>query len=70
MEFEIVRLESQDFTGFKTTAFGNMNRDIDSRWDNDDDAWEATRKEQNDMMTDDRIWYEVYKKIDNSQYKG
>ncbi len=68
MEFEIVRLESQDFTGFKTTAFGNMNRDIDSRWDNDDDAWEATRKEQNDMMTDDRIWYEVYKKIDNSQY--
>lgn len=68
MKFEIVKLDSQDFTGYKTISTGNMNKDIDIRWDNDDDAWEASRKEQNDIMTDDRIWYEVYKKLDDFQY--
>ncbi|MDE5605010.1 MAG: helix-turn-helix domain-containing protein [Eubacterium sp.] len=68
MAFEIVELNNQDFIGFKTIAFGNMNKDIDTRWDNDDDAWESSRKEQNDLMTDDHIWYEVYKKTDDSKY--
>ena len=68
MDFEIINLDSQDFVGIKTIALGNMNTDIDKRWDNDDDAWEATRKEQNDIMTDDHIWYEIYKKVDHSQY--
>ena len=62
MNFEIVKLESLDFVGFKTIALGNMNKDIDIRWDNDDDAWESSRKEQNAIITDDHIWYEVYKK--------
>lgn len=68
MNFEIVNLDSQDFTGYKTIALGNMNKDIDARWDNDDNAWEASRKEQNALMTDDHIWYEIYKKVDDSQY--
>lgn len=68
MNFEIVKLESLDFVGFKTIALGNMNKDIDIRWDNDDDAWESSRKEQNAIITDDHIWYEVYKKINESKY--
>ncbi|MDE6751326.1 MAG: AraC family transcriptional regulator [Eubacterium sp.] len=68
MKFEIVKLDSLDFVGFKTIALGNMNKDIDIRWDNDDDAWESSRKEQNAIITDDHIWYEVYKKIDESKY--
>ena len=68
MKFEIVELKDRDFVGFKTLARGNMNKDIDTRWDNDDDAWESTRKEQNDIMTDDHIWYEIYSKIDDTQY--
>lgn len=68
MNFEIIKLNNQNFIGFKTIAKGNMNRDIDLRWDNDDDAWESSRKEQNDLVTDDHIWYEVYKKIDDCEY--
>lgn len=68
MKFKIVELDSQDFAGFKAISHGNMNKDIDRRWDNDDDAWESSRKEQNALMTDDHIWYEVYRKIDESKY--
>lgn len=68
MEFEIIELDSQEFIGFKMISKGNMNKDIDTRWDNDDDAWESSRKEQNDLMTDDYIWYEVYNKIDDYKY--
>lgn len=68
MNFEIIELQDQQFTGFKTTARGNMNKDINIRWDNDDDAWELSRKEQNEIMTDDHIWYEVYQKINDDEY--
>lgn len=68
MKFEIVELKDRTFVGFETLAHGNMNKDIDTRWDNDDDAWESTRKEQNDIMTEDHIWYEIYNKIDDTQY--
>ena len=68
MKFEIVELKDRAFVGFKTLAYGNMNKDIDTRWDNDDDAWESTRKEQNDIMTEDHIWFEIYRKIDDTQY--
>lgn len=68
MKFEIVELESRDFIGVKTVATGDMNKDINKRWDNDDEAWESTRKQQNELVTDEHIWYEVYKKVDDSQY--
>lgn len=68
MNFKIVNLDSQDFVGFKTISHGNMNKDIDARWENDDDAWEASRQKQNDIMTDDHIWYEIYTKIDEARY--
>lgn len=68
MNFEIVELDGLDLVGFKTIALGSMNTEIDKRWDNDNDAWELSRKEQNDIMTNDFVWYEVYKKIDDSQY--
>ncbi|MCH5317739.1 MAG: helix-turn-helix domain-containing protein [Eubacterium sp.] len=68
MKFEIVELKDRDFVGFKTVARGNMNKDIDTRWDNDHEAWEASRKEQNALLTDEHIWYEPYNKIDDTQY--
>lgn len=68
MKFETVELESRDYIGVKTAAAGNMNRDIDLRWDNDDEAWESTRKQQNDLLTADYIWYEIYRKNDDSSY--
>lgn len=68
MKFEIVELKNRDFIGVKTVAAGNMNKDINARWDNDDEAWESTRKQQNDLVTDEHIWYEVYKKTDDFQY--
>lgn len=68
MKFEIVELKSRNFIGIKTVATGDMNKDINKRWDNDDEAWESTRKQQNDLVTDEHIWYEVYKKVDDSQY--
>ena len=68
MKFEIVELKDKAFVGFKTTAHGNMNKDIDTRWDNDHDAWEASRIEQNSLVTDEHIWYEIYNKIDDSKY--
>lgn len=68
MKFETTKLKSRDFIGVKTIAAGNMNKDIDARWDNDDEAWEATRKEQNDIMTNDHIWYEIYRKSGEYSY--
>lgn len=68
MKFEMLTLKGDDFIGVKTIAAGNMNKDVDKRWDNDDEAWETTRKQQNDLATDDHIWHEVYKKVDDSQY--
>ncbi len=68
MKFEIVELESRDFIGIKTVAAGNMNKDIDTRWDNDDEAWKSTRKQQNNLVTDDHIRYEIYKKVNESKY--
>lgn len=62
MNFEIIELAKRSFAGIRTIAHGNMNKDIDKRWDNDDEAWEATRKEQNDLVTEDHIWYEIYRK--------
>lgn len=68
MKFEIAELASRDFIGIKTVATGNMNKDIDKRWDNDDEAWESTRKQQNDLVTNEHIWYEIYKKTDDFHY--
>lgn len=68
MNFEIIELAKRSFAGIRTIAHGNMNKDIDKRWDNDDEAWEATRKEQNDLVTEDHIWYEIYRKKDDDTY--
>lgn len=68
MKFEIVELKDMEFVGFKTVARGNMNQDIDTRWSNDYEAWDATRKEQNAIVTYEHIWYEIYNKIDDTQY--
>lgn len=68
MNFEIVELENLNFIGVKTTVSGNMNKDIDARWDNDDEVWESTRIQQNDLATYEHIWYEIYKKVDDTQY--
>lgn len=70
MKFELAELEDKEFIGIKTAVFADMNTEIDKRWDNDDKNWEATRKEQNELMnnSDEHIWYEIYKKIDNSSY--
>lgn len=68
MKFEITELEKKNFVGVRTIASGNMNTDIGKRWDNDDEAWEATRKEQNDLITEDHVWYEIYRKKDDETY--
>lgn len=69
MRFEFVELTDKAFAGIKTIADGNMNGDIDARLRNDKEVWESTRKQQNDIMTDDCIWYEIYKKADDHFYE-
>lgn len=68
MNFEITELKNKSLAGIRTIASGNMNKDIDKRWDNDDEAWETTRRQQNELLTDDHIWYEVYRKKDDDTY--